>query len=89
MRLRAVRFPCPYCGERKVRLSLRRGWWEVLWSLLLFPPFRCRACWERFHHFRFSLPFINNLAVRREAHFPASPFDRIADQAGEPDRKTP
>jgi len=45
---------CPGCGSKRVRLSHRTPL-DLLLSLFLMRPFRCRDCYLRFRSFYFWL----------------------------------
>ncbi|MBI1786537.1 MAG: hypothetical protein HYR60_03160 [Acidobacteria bacterium] len=40
---------CPYCGEHKIRPSMRAGFLDLLLEFFSLTPYRCRGCRARFY----------------------------------------
>jgi hypothetical protein len=43
---------CPKCRSMEVRRSRRRSVFDRFLGLMGFMPYRCLACYQRFHAFR-------------------------------------
>jgi transposase-like protein len=43
---------CPYCGRTDIERASRSGLIDAIFGLFSKRPYRCRACWRRFHRER-------------------------------------